>query len=239
MNSEQSNSLCLSQVDVRRLQFKRGLSEHQETQRARWQSTVGKEAILTSIKTMSDTSAARGPITEEKVGYRPATDSVFITFNGPESSACTPQSPPSFPFVELRHTLPSEVRIISPLVDQITGFISRFRDGDNFGIGLALREAIANAIVHGNQEDPSKRICVRCRCTKDGEVSITVEDEGEGFNRETAPDPTAPDHLLRGSGRGIYLMTTLMDEVHFEERGTIVHMRKRGNVQLGTEREMK
>lgn len=131
-------------------------------------------------------------------------------------------------FVEFRNLLPARVDIVSPLVDGLMSFISRFRvtDDGNFEIELALREALVNAIVHGNQEDPQKRVYVKCRCTTDGEVSITVEDEGQGFNSDAVPDPMSPDNLLRTHGRGIYLMRTLMDEVTYEQCGSVVHMRK-------------
>src|SRR5215831_16472423 len=77
------------------------------------------------------------------------------------------QSFHSAPFVGLRNTLPSDVDIISPFVDQLMRFISRFRgaDGNNFEIDIALREALVNAIVHGNHNDPRKRVYVNCRCT--------------------------------------------------------------------------
>jgi len=86
-----------------------------------------------------------------------------------------------------------------------------------------------NAIVHGNEEDPNKLVYVKCRCTRDGEVSITVEDEGNGFEHEAVPDPTSLDNQLRTNGRGIHLIRTLMDEVDFEEGGSVLHMRKRAN----------
>src|SRR5215831_16328415 len=92
-------------------------------------------------------------------------------------------------FVAVRNTLPSDVEMVSPFVDQLMRFISRFRGGDNFGIDLALREAIVNAIVHGNQEDLDKRVYINCRCLADGEVSVTVEDEGTGFRSDAIPDP--------------------------------------------------
>jgi serine/threonine-protein kinase RsbW len=63
----------------------------------------------------------------------------------------------------------------------------------------------------------------------DGEVSIVVEDEGNGFENGVVPDPTSPDNLLKTGGRGIYLMRAFMDEVHFENGGSAVHMRKRAN----------
>jgi serine/threonine-protein kinase RsbW len=145
----------------------------------------------------------------------------------------------SVPFVGLRNTLPSDVDIISPYIDQLMCFISRFRVGDenNFEIELALREALVNAIVHGNEGDPKKRVYVNCRCSTDGEVSITVEDEGDGFEHYAAPDPTSPDNRLRTCGRGIYLIRTLMDEVHFEQGGSVVRMRKRANASSETARK--
>ena len=94
-------------------------------------------------------------------------------------------------------------------------------------IEMALREALANAVIHGNHEDPHKRIYVTCRCQMDGEVSITVRDEGDGFNSPAVPDPTDPHRRLLSNGRGIYLMRALMDEVFFEEHGNVVHMQKR------------
>jgi serine/threonine-protein kinase RsbW len=135
----------------------------------------------------------------------------------------------SAPFVGLRNILPSDVDVISPFVDQLMRFISRFRgaDGNSFEIEIALREALVNAIVHGNQNDPRKRVYVNCRCTTDGHVSITVEDEVNGFEHDTVPDPTSPDNRPRTHGRGIYLIRTLMDEVDFEQGGSVVHMRKR------------
>ena len=131
-------------------------------------------------------------------------------------------------FVELRHTLPTHVDIVSPFVDQMMRFISRFRvtDGDNFEIELALREALSN----------DKCVYVKCRCTEDGEVSITVEDEGGGFKSDTVPDPTSPDNRLRTHGRGIHLMRTSMDGVRFERDGSVVHMRKNRIAELSAQR---
>jgi serine/threonine-protein kinase RsbW len=137
----------------------------------------------------------------------------------------------SVPFVELRQSLPGRISIISPFVAELMRFIRRFRnsDGSEMDIEMALREALANAIVHGNKQDPGKSVYVACRCTTDGEVSITVEDEGEGFDADSVADPTAPANRLLACGRGIYLMKTLLDEVRFERRGRVVYMRKSSN----------
>jgi len=137
------------------------------------------------------------------------------------------QASRSVAFVGLRNTLLSDVNVISPFVDQLMHFISRFRATDgNFEIELALREAVVNAIVHGNQEDPNKHVYVKCRCMADGEVLITVEDEGHGFENGVVPDPTSPDNLLRTHGRGIRLMRASMDELRFENGASVVHMHK-------------
>jgi serine/threonine-protein kinase RsbW len=159
--------------------------------------------------------------------------------SGPESPTSATQPSHSVPFIELQNSLPSYVDVVSPFVDQMMRFISRFRgrDESNPQIELALHEALVNAIVHGNQEEPRKRVHVRCRCSTDGEVSITIRDEGQGFDIATVPDPTAQENLFRPSGRGIYLMTTLMDEVRFEQKGTVVHLRKCSNARPDAERE--
>ena len=148
-----------------------------------------------------------------------------------QPQVASPGSRSSASFVAVLNTLPSDVGVVSPFVDQLMRFISRFRvvDGDNYELELPLREAIVNAIVHGNQEDSHKRVYINCRCMADGEVSVTVKDEGIGFRSDAIPDPTSPDNRLLTYGRGIYLMRTLMDEVDFEQGGSVVHMRKRAN----------
>jgi serine/threonine-protein kinase RsbW len=92
-------------------------------------------------------------------------------------------------------------------------------------VEIALREALANAIIHGNHENSGKHVHVRCRC-EPSEISIAVKDEGRGFDIEKIADPTAPENQGSIHGRGIYLMKALMDEVRFEEAGVVVHMRK-------------
>ena len=142
-----------------------------------------------------------------------------------------PCAPDDSSFVELRQSFPSQLHAISPFVDQLMSFITtcRNKDGSGTQIEMALTEALENAVVHGNCEDAHKRVYVTCRCTAEGTVSITVLDEGQGFDTGTLPDPTAPENRLRTSGRGIYLMKTLMDEVCFEKGGAVVHMRKKSN----------
>jgi serine/threonine-protein kinase RsbW len=94
------------------------------------------------------------------------------------------------------------------------------------GIEIAIYEALANAVIHGNHENQEKQVHVACRCSMDGEVLITVRDEGQGFDSRAVPDPTEAQRLLLPHGRGLHLMRALMDEVSFEENGTVVRMRK-------------
>lgn len=96
-------------------------------------------------------------------------------------------------------------------------------------IGLALREAVANAIKHGNQQDASKRVEVEVDLAG-GELEIRVSDEGPGFNPDAVKDPLAPENKFRADGRGIFYMRKFMDDVRYAFRpsgGTIVTLRKR------------
>jgi serine/threonine-protein kinase RsbW len=104
----------------------------------------------------------------------------------------------SRPFIELRHSLPGQFAAISSSVDMVMRFVSKFRkgDGSEATIEMALREALTNAVVHGSHEDPNKRIDVLCHCNIDGEVLLTVRDQGQGFDSGALPDPTAPENLL-------------------------------------------
>ena len=168
----------------------------------------------------------------------------FSMSNGPEISngngrygaqsvslSLVPPNAHSVPFVELRPSLSSRVADISSFVDQFMRFILKFRsaDGSETDIDMALHEALVNAVVHGNGENSCKRVYVTCRCSVDGEVSITVGDEGRGFDSSAVLDPTVRENLLFTHGRGIYLMKTLMDEVSFDEGGSVVRMRKNSN----------
>ena len=151
---------------------------------------------------------------------------------GPKKIALPyPRRSGSRPFVELQHSLPSHIAAISPAVDLVLRFVSKFRevDGSEDHIDVAVHEALTNAVIHGNHEDPDKQVLVACRCSIDGEVSITIRDQGQGFDTRGIQDPTAPENRLCTHGRGIYLMKALMDEVYFDEGGVVVRMRKKAN----------
>jgi len=144
-----------------------------------------------------------------------------------------PVIPQPSPFVELQQSLASRVEEISPFVEQLMEFIAplsggfRHKEGPEVDVEISLREAVANAVIHGNHKNPQKRVHVTCHCTTDGELSLTIRDEGQGFDPFAIPNPTDRRNILLSHGRGILLMQALMDEVTFEENGTVVRMRKR------------
>jgi serine/threonine-protein kinase RsbW len=88
-------------------------------------------------------------------------------------------------------------------------------------------------VIHGNHENTEKKVDVICRGSLDGEVLIIVRDHGTGFESAAVPDPTEPERLFLTSGRGLHLMRALMDEIAFEENGTVVRMRKRVKTSRG------
>jgi len=85
-----------------------------------------------------------------------------------------------------------------------------------YRVAMAVREAAVNAVLHGNAYDPDKSITASFESTTESLV-IRIADQGKGLNPETLPDPLAPENLLRGSGRGIFLIRSFMDEVHFRQ----------------------
>lgn len=130
--------------------------------------------------------------------------------------------------LELEAWMPSEIEAISPTVEQLMQFMAAWRCvvGDEFAVELALREALSNAVIHGNKMDPNKLVEIRCRCERGKGVWLIVKDQGKGFDPTAVPDPLAPQGLEAEHGRGIHLMKLAMDEVSFRRRGNEVHMRK-------------
>jgi anti-sigma regulatory factor (Ser/Thr protein kinase) len=95
-------------------------------------------------------------------------------------------------------------------------------------VELALQEALANAIRHGCKGDATRRVQCVVSCNSDGEVLIVVRDPGSGFDMATVPNPLVGENVLKSSGRGIFLINQLMDEVAFNDGGRELRMRKRG-----------
>jgi serine/threonine-protein kinase RsbW len=131
--------------------------------------------------------------------------------------------------LEVHTWVRSEIGQISPLVDWLMSMIVAFRcvSGEEQFVELALREALSNAMLHGNRLDPCKLVHVRCRCDCGSGLSVVVRDQGQGFDPDGVADPLAFENLNSEHGRGIHLMKLAMDEISFEGEGTEVHMRKK------------
>jgi serine/threonine-protein kinase RsbW len=125
-------------------------------------------------------------------------------------------------------SLPADITAISPVVGWVMRLVSEleYAAGKEFEIELALREALANAVLHGCKADPAKKI--ECSVTGDREngILIVVRDPGSGFDPASIPSPTDDSNLHAEHGRGILLIHKLMDEVHHESNGTVIRMRK-------------
>ncbi|MDR3772120.1 MAG: ATP-binding protein [Terracidiphilus sp.] len=89
-------------------------------------------------------------------------------------------------------------------------------EDERFRLAMAVREAAVNAVLHGNEYDPRKQISVSLENTG-ASLVISIADQGKGLDPKTLPDPLAPENLLRGTGRGIFLIRSFMDEVHFRQ----------------------
>ena len=127
--------------------------------------------------------------------------------------------------------LPSRIEAIEDAAVAAAEFVSRsgIEQDAAFGIDMAVREAVTNAVLHGNRQDESKIVEIQLKSSAAG-LEITVRDEGRGFNPESVPDPTDPQNLLKTSGRGILFMRTFMDEVEWSPHpagGTVVRMIKK------------
>lgn len=98
-------------------------------------------------------------------------------------------------------------------------------DEDNYGnILIALTEAVNNAITHGNELNPNKTVFLSVGGDSKS-VEFEIKDEGCGFDFANVPDPTLPENLEKLSGRGVFLMKNLADEVVFENNGSLIRLK--------------
>lgn len=125
----------------------------------------------------------------------------------------------------------SKIEAINPVVRKLMRLLKRIccAAEHEFAVETALREGLANAIVHGNHGDTNKKVRVRCGCDSDQGILVVIRDEGEGFDPAQLLSPLAGGNLDAEHGRGIFLIKRLMDEMHFEDGGREIHMRKGGS----------
>jgi serine/threonine-protein kinase RsbW len=168
----------------------------------------------------------------------------ILTMNPALSSSEKRASQPAFAGIQrsssllnLEAWMPSEIEFISPMVEQLMRLIEPWRCvvGNEFAVELALREALNNAVVHGNAMNPKQLVEVRCECQRGKGVWLIVKDQGKGFDPRAVSDPLASNRLRAEHGRAFHLMKLMMDNVSFHCAGSEVHMRKEATRRSRTE----
>ena len=119
-------------------------------------------------------------------------------------------------------SITENIRIIESFIDNAK---EKFNlDDDIYGnIMIAVTESVNNAIMHGNKNDKNKNVTLSLSLN-DNVINFAIKDEGMGFDYQNLPDPTSPENLDKPSGRGIFLMKHLSDEVSFKNNGTLVEL---------------
>ena len=119
-------------------------------------------------------------------------------------------------------SISENIRIIESFIDNTR---DKFHlDDDIYGnIVIAVTESVNNAIVHGNKSNRNKNVSISLTLN-DNIIKFRIEDEGGGFDFQNLPDPTSPENLDKPSGRGIFLMKHLSDEVSFSQEGRVVEL---------------
>ncbi|BDD02519.1 ATP-binding protein [Aureibacter tunicatorum] len=119
-------------------------------------------------------------------------------------------------------SLSENIRIIESFIDNVK---DKFNLNDDIygNIMIAVTESVNNAINHGNKKDKSKNVSITMNYSED-EIKFIVSDEGEGFDYNHLPDPTAPENIDKPSGRGIFLMKHLCDEIEFKSEGSVAEL---------------
>ncbi|MDR8392763.1 ATP-binding protein [Aliifodinibius sp. S!AR15-10] len=116
-----------------------------------------------------------------------------------------------------------EIQRVESFVDELQDWIS-FDDEIYGNVMLALSEAVTNAIVHGNKQDSDKKVHIKAS-QNNQKLTISIKDEGEGFDPSSLPDPLQDENLLKEGGRGVYLIEQFADEVTYSEDGTKITVR--------------
>lgn len=135
------------------------------------------------------------------------------------------------PAIRVNLVISSEVRLVDVAhsATEKMAELAGFDEDEALNIGLAVREAVINAMLHGNQHDPELDVDLTLSVVQDG-LEATVCDHGVGFDPGATPDPTEGDNVMRTSGRGLLLIRAFVDDVEFEKAadgGTIIKMLKR------------
>ena len=122
---------------------------------------------------------------------------------------------------------PNAIEEIERLAEQAST-LAGFNDEEQDSLAIAVTEIASNAIMHGNKKNPKKKVFVDIR-VRNEEIRVTIRDQGNGFDPNKLSNPLDPENLLRESGRGVFIVRSLMDEVlyDFSKGGTEVTIIKR------------
>jgi len=131
--------------------------------------------------------------------------------------------------LRVERTISGTVEAIPPVVGEIMTVVREMGcvAGSEFEVEVAINEALANAVKHGCGHDPCKEVTVTVECDPKQGMLIIVRDPGEGFDPASLQSPLVGERIYASHGRGVFLITELMDEVHHAKGGTEIWMRKR------------
>lgn len=122
--------------------------------------------------------------------------------------------------------IPSEIgnlRLVEKAIDELSLELD-LSDEIYGNVLVATMEATNNAIVHGNNSDPAKKVKIDIE-SGEKDIKVMIEDQGNGFDHWSIPDPTAPENIEKINGRGIFLMERLSDEILYLNEGRIVELK--------------
>ena len=136
---------------------------------------------------------------------------------------------PSHLRVKVDVNIAADLDHINDVVDGVLGMMKLMQCGcgKEFHVETVLREALANAIIHGCENDPGKKVSCTVVCDEERGMLIIVRDPGQGFDPATLPNPTRAENLFADHGRGIFMINQLVDEVSLHQGGTEIRMRVR------------
>jgi anti-sigma regulatory factor (Ser/Thr protein kinase) len=135
---------------------------------------------------------------------------------------------------EFHYAIQSSIDAVDSTTEQIMGAVRGLpcATGNLRHVQLALAEALANAIIHGNHLDPNKGVHICVGYGRSGDLVLVITDQGEGFDHNLIENPTVTENLLSSHGRGLFIIKHLMDSIEFRLGGRQLIMRKRGALAL-------
>jgi serine/threonine-protein kinase RsbW len=129
--------------------------------------------------------------------------------------------------LKLQRTLEGRIEAIPPFVEDVMKIVEAMdcAAGKERVVEMALLEALANAVVHGCEKDPTKKVECFVACDESRGMLIVIRDPGKGFDPASIPSPIVGQNLFSTHGRGIFLINQLVDEVRYEKGGTEIRMK--------------